>query len=97
MLGVQLCRRLRAELERLVRTDGLTGLSNRRTLSEILDIEWRRARRNRSVLSLLFVGTDRSKTYNEFMGTRLGTPPAHAGTAADERSIPAPRRPAAPQ
>jgi hypothetical protein len=27
------------------------------------------------VLSLLFVGTDYSKAYNEFISTRLGTPP----------------------
>ena len=42
----------------VARTDGLTGLSNRRKLDEILDQEWRRATRHQSTLSLLFVDID---------------------------------------
>lgn len=51
ILGTQLRRRMRAEaeLKLLARTDSLTGLHNRRTLGEILEQEWRRARRTRSV------------------------------------------------
>jgi len=43
---MQLRRRVRAEsaLELLARTDGLTGLNNRRSLGEILELEWRRAK-----------------------------------------------------
>ncbi|MEX8194836.1 sensor domain-containing diguanylate cyclase [Comamonas guangdongensis] len=72
--GVQLRRRMRAESElaMLARTDGLTGLHNRRTLGEILDQEWRRARRNRSVFSLLFVDIDRFKVYNDTYGHQAG-------------------------
>ncbi|MBV8248309.1 MAG: GGDEF domain-containing protein, partial [Comamonas sp.] len=51
---------------------GLTGLHNRRTLGEILDQEWRRARRNRSVFSLLFVDIDRFKVYNDTYGHQAG-------------------------
>ncbi|MCP3715492.1 sensor domain-containing diguanylate cyclase [Paraburkholderia sp. CNPSo 3281] len=74
LLGAQLRRRMRAEseLQMLARTDGLTGLNNRRTLGEILDQEWRRARRTRSMFSLLFVDIDRFKAYNDAYGHQAG-------------------------
>lgn len=74
VLAAQLRRRMRAETELalLARTDGLTGLNNRRTLGEILDLEWRRARRTRSVFSLLFVDVDRFKAYNDVYGHQAG-------------------------
>ncbi|WP_259460851.1 diguanylate cyclase [Paraburkholderia sp. BL23I1N1] len=74
VLGAQLRRRMRAEseLEMLARTDGLTGLHNRRTLGEILEEEWRRARRTRNVFSLLFVDIDRFKAYNDTYGHQAG-------------------------
>ncbi len=74
LLGVQLRRRMRAEseLQLLARTDGLAGLNNRRSLGEILRHEWRRSRRNRSVMSLLFVDIDRFKAYNDTYGHQAG-------------------------
>lgn len=74
LLGIQLRRRMRAEseLQLLARTDGLTGLNNRRSLGEILDAEWRRAKRSRSVVSLLFVDMDRFKAYNDTYGRQAG-------------------------
>ncbi|CAJ0819177.1 hypothetical protein LMG19087_03679 [Ralstonia wenshanensis] len=74
ILGVQLRRRIRAESELvlLARTDGLTGLNNRRSFAEVLDREWRRARRARSVFSLLFVDVDRFKSYNDTYGHQAG-------------------------
>ncbi|WP_322081359.1 sensor domain-containing diguanylate cyclase [Burkholderia sp. BCC1972] len=74
MLGIQLRRRMRAESELvlLARTDGLTGLNNRRTFGEVLDREWRRARRAHSVFSLLFVDVDRFKAYNDTYGHQAG-------------------------
>jgi diguanylate cyclase (GGDEF)-like protein len=74
VLAGQLRRRMRAESELalLARTDGLTGLNNRRTLGEILDAEWRRARRTRHVFSLLFVDVDRFKAYNDAYGHQAG-------------------------
>jgi diguanylate cyclase (GGDEF)-like protein len=56
----------------LARTDGLTGLNNRRTLEEILEREWRRAKRTSSVFSLLFVDIDRFKAYNDTYGHQAG-------------------------
>ncbi|MCR4465460.1 sensor domain-containing diguanylate cyclase [Burkholderia sp. SCN-KJ] len=74
MLGGQLRRRMRAESELvlLARTDGLTGLSNRRSFGEVLEREWRRAQRARSVFSLLFVDVDRFKAYNDTYGHQAG-------------------------
>lgn len=74
MLGAQLRRRMRAESELvlLARTDGLTGLNNRRSFGEVLDCEWRRARRAHSVFSLLFVDVDRFKAYNDTYGHQAG-------------------------
>jgi Diguanylate cyclase, GGDEF domain/Cache domain len=74
MLGMQLRRRMRAESELvlLARTDGLTGLNNRRSFGEVLDREWRRARRAHSVFSLLFVDVDRFKAYNDTYGHQAG-------------------------
>ncbi|MEM5434610.1 sensor domain-containing diguanylate cyclase [Paraburkholderia diazotrophica] len=74
VLAAQLRRRMRAEsqLKLLARTDGLTGLHNRRTLGEVLDHEWRRARRTHSIFSLLFVDIDRFKTYNDSYGHQAG-------------------------
>jgi diguanylate cyclase (GGDEF)-like protein len=74
LLGAQFRRRMRAEseLQMLARTDGLTGLNNRRTLGEILEQEWRRARRTQSMFSLLFVDIDRFKAYNDTYGHQAG-------------------------
>jgi diguanylate cyclase (GGDEF)-like protein len=74
ILAVQLRRRMRAESELvlLARTDGLTGLNNRRTLGDVLDKEWRKAKRTHSVLSLLFVDVDRFKAYNDTYGHQAG-------------------------
>jgi diguanylate cyclase (GGDEF)-like protein len=74
VLAAQFRRRMRAEseLQLLARTDGLTGLHNRRTLGEILDQEWRRARRTRGLFSLLFVDIDRFKAFNDAYGHQAG-------------------------
>ncbi len=93
LLGIQLRRRMRAEseLQLLARTDGLTGLNNRRSLGEILEREWRRARRNRSVMSLLFVDIDRFKAFNDTYGHQAGDDALAAVARCISASI---RRPA---
>ena len=74
ILSRQLRRRMRAESELvlLARTDGLTGLNNRRSFGEVLDREWHRAQRACSVFSLLFVDVDRFKAYNDTYGHQAG-------------------------
>jgi len=74
MFAAQLRQRLGAEqeLRRLARIDGLTGLINRRTLDEILALEWRRAERSGYPLSILFIDIDHFKNYNDNYGHQLG-------------------------
>jgi diguanylate cyclase (GGDEF)-like protein len=62
----------RDELERLSRTDGLTGLPNRRHLMETLEKEVRRAKRNERPFSLLMVDVDHFKRYNDTFGHLAG-------------------------
>lgn len=71
---VQLNQRIRAESELalLARTDGLTGLNNRRRFDEMLDQEWHRARRKQLIFSVLFVDIDRFKIYNDTYGHQAG-------------------------
>ncbi|MBN3792198.1 sensor domain-containing diguanylate cyclase [Burkholderia sp. Ac-20353] len=74
LLDVQLRKRHRAEaeLQALARTDGLTGLDNRRMLDDTLEREWRRAARSQHVLSLLFIDVDHFKRYNDTQGHQAG-------------------------
>ena len=63
---------LNAELARVARCDALTGLSNRRHFDEALDSEWRRAKRDRSAISLLLLDVDHFKLYNDRYGHQEG-------------------------
>jgi diguanylate cyclase (GGDEF)-like protein/PAS domain S-box-containing protein len=64
--------RLIATLEHLSRTDGLTGLMNRRALGEILTYELDRARRYVSPLSLVLCDIDGFKEINDKYGHDVG-------------------------
>ncbi|WP_122870632.1 response regulator [Pseudomonas viridiflava] len=55
-------------LQRLMNSDGLTGLSNRRHFDEYLELEWRRATRDQTQLSLLMIDVDFFKAYNDSFG-----------------------------
>ncbi|QFU16510.1 sensor domain-containing diguanylate cyclase [Microvirga thermotolerans] len=73
-LVVQSRRRERAEakLAILARTDGLTGLANRRSFDEQLAKEWYRSVRDRAPLSLVLVDIDRFKQFNDTYGHQAG-------------------------
>jgi diguanylate cyclase (GGDEF)-like protein len=58
----------KAKLENLAKTDGLTGLYNRRHFQEELDSEIERASRESWPLSLLFIDLDHFKQYNDRWG-----------------------------
>ncbi|WJW74750.1 PleD family two-component system response regulator [Thiohalobacter sp. IOR34] len=60
------------ELQRLSSLDGLTGIANRRQFDKTLEQEWRRARRNRSQLSLIMLDIDYFKHYNDHLGHQCG-------------------------
>ncbi|WP_353073107.1 bifunctional diguanylate cyclase/phosphodiesterase [Tunturiibacter gelidoferens] len=59
-------------VENLAMADGLTGVANRRRFEEKMDEEWRRAMRDRSLLSVLMIDVDHFKPYNDLYGHVLG-------------------------
>jgi diguanylate cyclase (GGDEF)-like protein len=65
-------RELLAELERLSREDGLTGLANRRCWDEQVQREVERARRGRRPLSVLLCDVDHFKLINDHHGHAEG-------------------------
>ena len=74
LLSRELQRRQLAEskLQRLARTDTLTGLSNRGTFDDTLQKEWQQSNRTGRPLSLLFVDIDQFKAYNDYYGHQAG-------------------------
>lgn len=65
-------RNVEADLALLAMTDSLTGLANRRRFSEALDIEWARAAREGTALSLMMLDADKFKPYNDMFGHQAG-------------------------
>ncbi len=59
-------------LREWVYTDGLTGAHNRRYFDERLAIEWSRAVRSGSALSVVLLDVDFFKRYNDFYGHQAG-------------------------
>lgn len=59
-------------LQRLIKSDSLTGLANRRYLDEYIEVEWHRAQRDNSELSLLMIDVDYFKAYNDQHGHVAG-------------------------
>ncbi|HOX33114.1 MAG TPA: GGDEF domain-containing protein [Spirochaetales bacterium] len=64
--------RLLERLEELSRSDGLTGLANRRRLDELVAEELRRAARQEQRLALVMIDIDRFKRYNDRYGHLAG-------------------------
>lgn len=52
--------------------DSLTGLYNRRYFYEILEMEFKRAKRNNTTISLLFIDVDNFKRVNDTYGHKYG-------------------------
>ncbi|MBV8489999.1 MAG: diguanylate cyclase, partial [Candidatus Eremiobacteraeota bacterium] len=61
-----------SQLQYLVNVDGLTGVANRRGFDERLEVEWKRAARARTNLSLLLVDVDHFKQFNDSCGHVAG-------------------------
>jgi diguanylate cyclase (GGDEF)-like protein len=65
-------RRAEQELKKLVGTDSLTGLLNRRALDAVLNRIWARASRTRQPIGLLFLDVDHFKAFNDHYGHSQG-------------------------
>jgi diguanylate cyclase (GGDEF)-like protein len=65
-------REANARLKQLSFHDALTGLPNRRQFDHTLELEWNRALRNRSSLSLLILDVDCFKALNDLHGHQRG-------------------------
>jgi len=59
-------------LKQLARTDGLTGIDNRRSFDEHLDDAWRQARREHHAIAVLLVDIDYFKLFNDCYGHKPG-------------------------
>jgi diguanylate cyclase (GGDEF)-like protein len=69
---IESLRHNREELERLSRTDSLTGLGNRRHLLSLLPQEIERSRRSAQPFSILMLDVDHFKKYNDDYGHQAG-------------------------
>lgn len=65
-------KRLEAELQRLAVTDGLTGLYNRRHFDDVMQSEFRRARRYQTDFSVILLDVDHFKQFNDTHGHDCG-------------------------
>ena len=59
-------------LQRLSYIDGLTNIPNRRHFEEVLELEWRRAFRTKTPITLLMLDIDQFKIHNDSFGHRAG-------------------------
>jgi diguanylate cyclase (GGDEF)-like protein len=62
----------RDKMEEMSLTDSLTNVANRRNFDRTLDVEWRRAVRRRTPLSLLMIDVDFFKNLNDRYGHLYG-------------------------
>ncbi|MFA5626035.1 MAG: diguanylate cyclase [Thiohalomonadaceae bacterium] len=65
-------KRMEKTLRELSYLDGLTGIANRRRFDEVMDIEWRRAVRDKQPIALIMIDIDLFKNYNDFYGHLAG-------------------------
>ena len=74
VLAREIGRRADAErkLEEMATTDALTGLRNRRKFDSVIDVEWRRAMRQKAPVALLMIDADHFKAYNDTFGHQAG-------------------------
>jgi len=68
----QSLRNLQEQLQGMVITDPLTGVSNRRGFDEALEHGWATARREGHPLSVLMIDVDHFKKYNDNFGHSMG-------------------------
>ena len=80
------------EVDRLARTDSLTGVANRRAWDEELPRELARAARSGQPLCLALLDLDHFNAYNDQHGHQAGTGCSRRGTGCSRRRPPPGRR-----
>jgi diguanylate cyclase (GGDEF)-like protein len=65
-------KRLLDRMSRLAQQDGLTGIANRRTLDEVVPVEFARGKRSGHALTLVMLDLDHFKRYNDRRGHAAG-------------------------
>jgi diguanylate cyclase (GGDEF)-like protein len=71
-------KRMTDEMRRISTIDVLTGIANRRHFDEMLEREWRRARRSGDPLALLMIDVDHFKLFNDRYGHPEGDACLHS-------------------
>ena len=61
-------KRSRDLLGKLIKVDSLTGLSNQQRLDDIIELEWKRAIRYQTPLSMILMDIDYFKSFNDYYG-----------------------------
>jgi len=67
--------------------DQLTGIPNRRSFDNRLDLEWERAIREKDPISILMIDVDKFKTYNDTFGHQQGDAALKTVSAAIKQSL----------
>jgi len=68
---IRMINQMRA-IERLSMIDPLTEIANRRNFDQRLNLEWRRAIRDKSPISIMMMDVDKFKVYNDTYGHQQG-------------------------
>ncbi len=74
-------------LQQLATCDGLTGIPNRRSFDDKMQLEWSRAQRQGQNLSLILADVDHFKRYNDHFGHQGGDECLRAVATALQRQI----------
>jgi len=72
IVAAEVLARLKTRMDRLARTDQLTGTLNRRGIAEVLERELRRSARRRSDLSVVSIDLDGLRAVNNTLGHTAG-------------------------
>lgn len=79
---------VRDRLQTISQQDPLTGIANRRYFDLTLDLEWKRAYRTKTLLSLLMIDVDHFKSINDLHGHPYGDMVLRQVATAIQASLP---------
>ena len=83
---IQIVNQLRA-IECLSMMDQLTNISNRRSFDNRFDVEWKRANREKSPISICILDLDKFKAYNDTYGHKQGDVALYTAAQAIKQAL----------